>query len=115
MNTASSRPLRFGWGTFAVAAVMLVAIIALITFLAGDGARPMRVPMGLFCLSMLGFFAFRWHSLRKQVFTGQISPSEFRQDPRRHLLGPRLPYVIWLTATVAVLIGTVIVEAQMGL
>jgi hypothetical protein len=111
MNNQDSRPLRLGWGAFAAAAVLVAAIIGLVTFLPGDGARPVRVPMGLFCVSIIGFFAVRWHSLRKQVFSGQLLPSGFRKDPRRYILGPRLPLGIWFAITITLLIGTVVLLA----
>jgi hypothetical protein len=113
MDSQDSRPLRLGWGAFAAVAVMLAAIVGLVTFLPGEGARPVRLPMGFFCASILGFFAFRWHSLRRQVFSGRLLPSEFRKDPRRYILGPRRPLVIWFAVTVTVFIGTVVLQAPL--
>jgi hypothetical protein len=111
MPSADSRPLRLGWGSFALVAIMTVVIFGLLTFLPGEATRSTRLPMWFFCFSLLGFFAFRWHSLRKVVFSGQLSPSEFRKDPRRHLLGPRLPLVVWFVMTIAILLSFVIVQA----
>ena len=95
--------------------MIMVLIIGMLTFLPGPDARPIRVPMWFFCTSTLVFFAFRWHSLRKRVFSGQVSPAEFREDPRRHLLGPRLPLVLWFVATIVILIGIVVIEAMFHL
>ena len=111
MNTQDSRPWRLGWGTFIAVAVMIIAVFGLITFLPGAGSRPVRIPMGLACASILGFFAFRWHVLRRQAFSGQLLPSEFRRDPRRHILGPRVPFIVWLVATISLVLGAVVLKA----
>ena len=111
MNMQDSQRWRLGWGTFIALAVMIIAVFGLVTFLPGAGTRPACVPMGLSCASILGFFAFRWHVLRRQAFSGQLLPSEFRKDPRRHILGPRVPFIIWLVATTGIVLGVVVLRA----
>ena len=96
-------------------AAMVVITFGMLIFLPGAGARPVRVAMGFFGGPMLGFFAFRWHVLRRRVFSGEISAAEFRRDPRGHVLGPRLPVVIWFVITLVLLIGIVVVGAELHL
>lgn len=39
---------------------------------------------------------------------GAISSAEFRADPKRHILGPRLPYMLWSIGTVIIFFAIVI-------
>jgi hypothetical protein len=110
MTTPETRPLRLGWGIFAMLAAMLVVIFSVVTFLGRE--RSMRLPMGFACLSILGFAAFRWHSLRKLVFSGTVPPSDIRRDLRSYFIGPLLPRIIWLVLTVIGVAVLVILQAS---
>jgi hypothetical protein len=109
-STTSDEPLRLGWGKFAVVAVIFVVIIGLIIWprLSRSHDQGVVAAMVFFTVSVLCFLAFRWHLLRKLALSGAISIAEFRADPKKHILGPRLPYISWFIGTVCILFAIVI-------
>jgi hypothetical protein len=109
-STTSDEPLRLGWGKFAVVAVIFAVIVGLVIWprLGRPHDQAIVAAMVFFSVSVLCFLAFRWHLLRKLASSGAISSTEFRADPKRHILGPRLPYILWFIGTVCILFAIVI-------
>ena len=109
-NMTSDEPLRLGWGKLAVVAVIFLVIISLVIWprLGRPHDQGIVAAMVFFSISVLCFLAFRWHLLRKLALSGAISIAEFRADPKKHILGPRLLYLLWFIGTVCIFFAIVI-------
>jgi hypothetical protein len=107
--------LRLEWWRFAVVAFLSLVVIGFVT-VAGTqpGNRGISVAMAVFGLSLVAFFAYRWHRLRGDAATGDLTPEEFYRSPRAHILGPLLPLVIWFVTTVVAVIGIAVLSATRG-
>jgi hypothetical protein len=107
--------LRLEWWRFSVVAILSLAIIGFVTVAGVQSDSPgTSVGMAVFALSLVAFFAYRWHRLRSDAATGTLTPEEFYRSPRAHILGPMLPLVIWFVATVVALIAIALLSATRG-
>ena len=100
MNSAtpSSAPLRLGWGKFLLFSLIAALPVALIV--SSSIGRQNFAPFALLYASLVGFFAIRWHILRRLSSLGALSASAFRAAPHKYLLGPRWISVLWFVVTV---------------
>jgi hypothetical protein len=107
--------LRLEWWRFAVAAVLALSVIGIVT-VAGfqPGNWGTLVAMAMFGISLVGFFAYRWHHLRADAASGRLKAEEFSRDPRGHILGPILPLIVWFVVTVVALIAIAVFSATRG-
>src|SRR5271163_1361339 len=113
MNDSESRPLRLGWGRFALIAAILAAIFGSISVFgarATPAGRALLTPMAFVCASLLGFSAYRWHRLRKAVLSGELKQSEVRRDFQGHFLGPRRPRILWVALTTVAFVVLVVLS-----
>jgi hypothetical protein len=102
--------LRLTWPRFAVVALILAAILGGVTYLSG---RPfLRVPMSFACLSILAYLAFRFHAMRRQLSTGEVSSDELKRDLVERFLGPRRSRMIWLIVTTTIFVVLVILQPE---
>jgi hypothetical protein len=108
-STSGSFPLRLGWGTFLLSALVGAVPIGIIVSL--DIGRPNLAPLAFLYTSLLAFFAYRWHVLRKLISAGVLSESNFRADPGKHFLGSRLVLVLWFGITIVASLSMVILQA----
>jgi hypothetical protein len=107
--------LRLDWWRFSVVAFLSLSVIGIVTVVGFEpDNRGTSVAMAVFGLSLVAFFAYRWHRLRTDAATGRLTPEEFYRDPRAHIRGPLLPLVVWLVLTIAALIAIVVFSATRG-
>jgi hypothetical protein len=107
--------LRLEWWRFAVVAFLALSVIGVVAVVGFQpGNRGTLVAMAMFGISLVAFFAYRWHRLRTDVATGRLAPEEFYRDPRAYIRGPVLPLVVWVVATIVALIVIVALSAKRG-
>lgn len=111
----SDRLPRFTWPRFAFVAALALAIdglLALSAWEANDigGACALAV----FAFSLVSFMTYRFDRLRAAAAAGQLVPQRYWVDPRRYIIGPTGPFVMWLACTLCVMLGLTIFFALRG-
>jgi hypothetical protein len=103
--TPSSAPLQLGWGRFLL--FSLIAAVPVGLLISSSIGRQNRAPFALLYVSLVGFFAVRWHVLRRIASIGELSASEFRAAPHKYILGPRWVSVLWFVGTAIAVVSLV--------
>jgi len=101
---------RFTWPRFSMLALIILAIPNGIAYLAtrqGDDSSILQAMMFAFSMSMLAFFAYRFHVLRTSIAQGRLSRENFSRDPQGHIRGPSTIYYIWLAGTLTMMFAIV--------
>ena len=96
-----SGSLNFEWLGFLKFALLGVAVPGLYLLAQSRAgtldAASATVP--LLCVSVVGFFAFRWSRLRRDYSAGAFTELEFRANPVKTVIGRPLHALIWFGVT----------------
>ena len=96
-----SRSFSLSWARFSKVALVLIALPALFLyseFRAGDlDITAASVP--LLCISSLAFVSYRWSQMRRDFAAGKLTEADFRENPRKIVIGRPLHAVLWFCCT----------------
>ena len=99
-------PPTLHWGAFIAVVLLQSTIYVAVSWrdFGDPSKRGILSSVALLMVLILAFFAYRWHLLRRQALSGELSQSELRRDFLAHLLGPTRTMVLWFSGTIAVVI-----------
>jgi hypothetical protein len=106
-------PPRLDWWRFALAAVLMATIFLAVAAVPRHqrGGPASRLALLFFGASLIGFFAYRWRCLRREIKDGRFSVDEYRADTQRYIRGPFGVIAVWFICTIAITIGIIFYAA----
>jgi len=97
------------WRLALISALIATVFLALLTVTRQQkGAAASRLALFLFGGSLIGFLAYRWCCLRREIKDGRFSLDKYRDDPQRYIRGRFGVIAGWFICTIAIVIGACI-------
>src|ERR1700675_245305 len=81
---------RLEWWRFGMLATLISAIFIAIAALPRHHEPDPAIKLALlsFGASLIGFFAYRWYTMRLEFKEGRFSLPKYRENPQRYICGP---------------------------